>query len=73
MYVLVSYQAGALKADQYDEYLQAKEQMDTEYKAVLDNECEGITAVSHDCTQFDAEIIYKDSGHWIWHISELDK
>lgn len=71
MYVLVSCQAGALKVDQYEEYLQAKEQMDAEYKAVLGNELDGMKATSCDCSGFDAEITYEESGHWIWHIEEL--
>lgn len=72
MYVLVSYQAGALKVDQYEEYLQAKEQMDTEYNAVLGNELDSMKPTMNECTEFDAEITYEESGHWIWHIEELN-
>lgn len=72
MYVLVSYQAGALKVDQHSEYLQAKEQMDAEYKAVLANELDGMKPTMSECSEFDAEITFEESGHWVWHIEELD-
>ena len=72
MYVLVSYQAGALKVEQYEEYLQAKEQMDTEYNAVLGNELDGMKPTMNECTEFDAEIDFEGTGHWIWHIEELN-
>lgn len=72
MYVLVSYQAGALKVDQHPEYLQAKEQMDAEYKAVLGDELDGMKATMSECSEFDAEITFEESGHWIWHIEELN-
>lgn len=72
MYILVSYQAGALKVDQHPEYLQAKEQMDAEYKAVLGDELDGMKPTMNECSEFDAEITFEESGHWIWHIEELD-
>ena len=72
MYVLVIYQAGALKVDQHPEYLQAKEQMDSEYKAVLGDEMDGMKPTMNECTEFDAEIDFEGTGHWVWHIEELD-
>mgnify|MGYP001775944805 CR=1 FL=1 len=72
MYVLVSYQAGALKVDQHPEYLQAKEQMDAEYNTVLGNELEDVKPSAHNSSDFDAEITFEESGHWVWHIEELD-
>ncbi len=72
MYVLVSYQAGALKVDQHEEYLQAKGQMDAEYQAVLGDELNGMKPSSHGNSYFDATITFEESGHWVWHIEELN-
>lgn len=72
MFVLVSYQAGALKVDPHPEYLQAKEQMDTEYKAVLGDELDGMKPTMNESSEFDAEIDFEGNGHWVWHIEELN-
>lgn len=74
MYALAGYRAGELKVniDRHEEYIQAKEQMDEEYKAVLSNELGGMKPTLSSCTEFDAKITCGESDFWVWRIAKLD-